>query len=197
MPRRLPTRAGINTRDIQPERLKHRQARGQRPRLVMAHSKRDEGFVLPGSRGVVRVVGVRRRTVLPPAAAEDEEARAVSFRVLDALGEDVEGVHFRGDFGGDGGAFARRVCGGELRRVRRGGDVLLVDAFEVGGDEGLALAPGLLVRVDFGDVLDALEGFCAGLGRLRGFLRRGRLARDGGGGVKLVFEEVARFGFQC
>lgn len=98
----------------------------------------------------------------------DEEARCVVRSVFDSRSQDFEAVHLCREGGTDGCGGTGRVLGYEFGGARGRGYILALCAFEVGVEEGCALAPGLRVRVQF---LDRRELGSFLWSRWRGWLR--------------------------
>ena len=153
MPARLPARPRIDTRQRNSMFLKNRETiRQSARRAVLRHGKRHERLVGFGFDGRVYKGALLERGDVAQAA-DYQEARGVFARVLDVASEDREVVGVRCEGGAEGcGVGVGWVGGYEGGAARGAGDVLLFGVFEVGGEEVFALAPGLRVGVEFGDV---------------------------------------------
>ena len=152
------TRPTINTRQIEPILFKLQQRLCQGPGLVVVNRERDERlpllffllerFFVSSSQGRNDSPVFPMMTRVIVAVADDQEARLVVVAVLDALCQHIQTVDLGSRFAGNGCESAGRVLGYDLGALGRGRDFLALGAFEIGGEEGFALAKGLVVRVD-------------------------------------------------
>nr|POE65207.1 hypothetical protein CFP56_34874 [Quercus suber] len=155
VPRRLAAGPAVDARQIDAERLEDGEGVRQRARPRVVQREREER--LPARRvGHGRPRGRRqrrrrhRRRRVRRRGGQDQEACAVAPHVLDAARQHREPVRRSRETACDGGG--ARVCGGERGTCARRRDVLALGVRNVRGEEGLALAPGLRVGVEFGDI---------------------------------------------
>lgn len=151
LPRLHTTRPGVNRLEIQPMSLENRKRIRQRARRIVLH---HEGYkTLPTA--MLRTIPIPRtpRNTLPRLLSlripQYQKPRRILLTVLDIPGRHDQTVVFARKLARDGGGVVSGFLGYEFSGFGGGGYILSFDTSEVFREEGLALAPGLRVGVEF------------------------------------------------
>lgn len=129
---------------------------------IMLYQERYQTLPTPSLHPVlIPVVRTPRNTPLRPPRLhipQYQKPRRIRFVILDVLSRRDQAVMFTCEFTRDGSGVDSGFLGNKFCSFGCRGDVLSFDALEVFRQEGLALAPGLRVGVEFRDVCVGVIG---------------------------------------
>lgn len=150
MPIPNPTRARIDTRQIESEFLKRRKTVRQRAGIRMVDREGDESLITHTGTSIRISLSISRwRGSIPiPTPTfilvlNDQKARRITHAIIYIFSQNIEAKQRGRNTTRQRRACARRICRHDFSRARRAANIMALDALEMRREEHITLAPRL------------------------------------------------------